>query len=291
MARIRSIKPEAFTSESLSRVDYFTRWTFAGLWTYLDDEGYGRGDSRLIRAALYPLDDDVTAKKVDKAIDALIAEGCICCYEVGERQFIHAPKWGDHQKVNRPTKTKFPRCPQHDSGTTGAVVVSIHGGLSESSVNREHTASSQDYYGGEIPRNDAEKSTHGGLSESSVSRHGGLTGGTGNREQGTGNREPSSADADGEPDPFDEFWKNYPRKVSKPEARKAYAKALKATDADTILNGLMKHIPEWSRTELRFVPHAATWLNGERWADVREAQTDAAADGQSLYGRIGERSW
>ena len=233
MARIRSIKPDAFTSESLTRLDYFTRWTFAGLWTYFDDEGYGRGDSRLIRAALFPLDDDVTARKVEKALDALVEEDCVCRYEVDGRQFLHAPKWGDHQKVNRPTKTKFPRCPEHDTGTSGVVV-----------------------------------RIHDGLTESSVSHHGALTGG---KEQGTGNRERSSPDGEGA---FTEFWRTYPRKVSKADAERAYEKAARKADPAVILAGLKAHLPTWEKGELKFIPHAATWLNGERWADEVEAPND-----------------
>src|SRR5690349_16384617 len=62
MARIRSLKPDAFKSESLSRVPRGTRWTFAGLWTYLDDAGRGKDNARLIWAELYPLDEDVTVE-------------------------------------------------------------------------------------------------------------------------------------------------------------------------------------------------------------------------------------
>ena len=126
MARIRSIKPDAFTSDSLSRVDYFTRWLFAGLWTYLDDEGYGRDDVRLIKAAIFPLDVDATPKKVGAAVSRLVTEGCLCRFSVGGRPFLHAPNWPEHQKVNRPTPSKFPVCPDHGPAT--------HGGLSEDSV-------------------------------------------------------------------------------------------------------------------------------------------------------------
>lgn len=230
MARIRSIKPEAFTSETLSQLDYFTRWTFAGIWTYFDDHGYGRGDARLIRAALFPLDDDATIGKVSKAVAALEEADCLCRFEVDGREFIHAPKWSEHQKVNRPTKSKFPPCPEHENGPTGAVL-----------------------------------STHGGLTEGSVSDHGGLTGG---KEQGTGNREPSSASADGG---FTEFWATYPRKVSKPDAERAWAKATKAADPAEIIAGLTAYLPKWANTEAKFIPHPATWLNGHRWTDELDA--------------------
>ena len=61
MARIRSIKPETFTSEDVNSLTLPARWTFAGLWCYVDDEGRGRADPRLVKASVWPIDDAVTA--------------------------------------------------------------------------------------------------------------------------------------------------------------------------------------------------------------------------------------
>lgn len=114
MARIRSIKPDAFMSDSLSRVPRGVRWTFAGLWTYLDDEGRGRDDVRLIKAALYPLDDEVTLSMLADDLKHLEHIGCICRYEVDGKAYVHAPRWDDHQRVSHPTASKLPRCSGHD---------------------------------------------------------------------------------------------------------------------------------------------------------------------------------
>lgn len=65
---------------------------------------------------------------------------------------------------------------------------------------------------------------------------------------------------------FDRFWAAYPLKKSKPQAAKAYAKAIRRTDLDTILAAIeaQRVWPQWTDG---FVPHAATWLNNDRWAD------------------------
>lgn len=63
---------------------------------------------------------------------------------------------------------------------------------------------------------------------------------------------------------FDEFWAIYPRKIGKGQALKAFRAALKKTDAETI-TAAVKSYP-WP-SEREFIPHASTWLNGERWAD------------------------
>ena len=137
MARIRTIKPDAFKSYSLSRVSRGMRWTFAGLWTYLDDEGRGRDDVRLIKAELYPLDDAVSLSVLTSDLEQLVSVGCICRYEIAGRAYLHIPEWW-HQKINRPTASKYPPCPKthdmSDSGDLSDGSVSDHGGLTDDSL-------------------------------------------------------------------------------------------------------------------------------------------------------------
>lgn len=67
---------------------------------------------------------------------------------------------------------------------------------------------------------------------------------------------------------FENFWKLYPRKdCSKADAFKAYEKALATTPADTIIAGVhgLKKAIEIEKTENKYIPHAATWINGRRW--------------------------
>lgn len=68
-----------------------------------------------------------------------------------------------------------------------------------------------------------------------------------------------------EPD-FEEFWKLYPRHIGRAEATKAYGKARKrGAPKEEILKGVSTL--RSSQTELKFVPHASTWLNQCRWED------------------------
>lgn len=79
----------------------------------------------------------------------------------------------------------------------------------------------------------------------------------------------TSAAGAADPDDFAAFWAACPRKIGKAAAAKAYAKARKGADADAILRGLENAKAVWraDRTEERFIPHPATWLNQGRWAD------------------------
>lgn len=78
---------------------------------------------------------------------------------------------------------------------------------------------------------------------------------------------------------FDKFWRIYPKKVAKKSAQKKFDSIFKKLPPDkfdlllqiiiTALE-LQKKSDKWTRDNGRFIPHAATWLNGERWKDEIE---------------------
>lgn len=66
---------------------------------------------------------------------------------------------------------------------------------------------------------------------------------------------------------FETFWAAYPRKTAKAEARKAWVKAVKKTEAFRIVAGANLYATDPYLPEPQFIPHPSTWLNGERWND------------------------
>jgi uncharacterized protein YdaU (DUF1376 family) len=67
-------------------------------------------------------------------------------------------------------------------------------------------------------------------------------------------------------DRFDVFWKQYPRKVAKANALKAWSK-LKVDDI--VLKKMLVAISEQGlpTRDQQYIPHPASWLNGRRWED------------------------
>jgi hypothetical protein len=65
---------------------------------------------------------------------------------------------------------------------------------------------------------------------------------------------------------FDDFWVLYPRHVAKLAARKAWARVNPSAHV-AILEALVSWRPVWRDKDPEYLPHAATWLNGERWED------------------------
>ena len=67
-------------------------------------------------------------------------------------------------------------------------------------------------------------------------------------------------------DRFNEFWKHYPRKISKANAEKVWLR-LKPDDELTKKIILAINKQGLRNREIQFVPHPTTWLNGQRWED------------------------
>ena len=73
---------------------------------------------------------------------------------------------------------------------------------------------------------------------------------------------------------FDEFYSEYPRKVGKGAARKAWAKAIKKADVHYIISSATCYAKTIVGTDQTFVPHPATWLNQERWEDELKVENN-----------------
>jgi hypothetical protein len=68
-------------------------------------------------------------------------------------------------------------------------------------------------------------------------------------------------------DQFEEFYKIYPRKMQRGDARKAFAKAVSQGGFVPILAGVIRFAEDPNLPPDRFVPYPATWLRAESWLD------------------------
>lgn len=138
MARIRTIKPSFFTSLTIADLTLTQRLTFIGLWTHVDDEGRCIYDPRLIRAALWPLDDRTNAD-IEDDVRALTEASLIVHYTVRDRAYLQVRTWHEHQRINRKTPSTLPG-PEDGQivplTSTNEPSVSTHGALTED-VHRE----------------------------------------------------------------------------------------------------------------------------------------------------------
>jgi hypothetical protein len=108
--RIRTLKPEAWQDEKLGGLSRDARLLFVVLITMADDEGRFRAMPASILGHGFPYDADAI-KKLDKWIAELTNCGLVRIYEVADVPYGWLPKWTDHQKINRPSKSELPPCP------------------------------------------------------------------------------------------------------------------------------------------------------------------------------------
>lgn len=122
MARIRSIKPEAAKSLTLASWPREVRLAWHYLSMYLDDQGRGVENLRSILGECFPNDRDVTEAKLAKWLELMLQpprlkpkdDPALCRYVIDGVTYIHAPNFKRHQKINRPTRSRLPGCPDHD---------------------------------------------------------------------------------------------------------------------------------------------------------------------------------
>lgn len=79
-------------------------------------------------------------------------------------------------------------------------------------------------------------------------------------------------------DDFDVFWKSYPRKTAKEDARKAYAALMKKKGAPTIERLVEsveahKQSDDWKKENGKYIPHPSTYLRQGRHEDELKAST------------------
>lgn len=116
MGRIRTIKPEFPVSRTIGNLSRDARLLFISLWTIVDDSGRFHAHPRVLTGALYPYDVDAL-ELLPGWLAELEREGCIEQYQVGGTPYLVITNWSKHQKIDRPSKSRFPH-PDDDSRDT-----------------------------------------------------------------------------------------------------------------------------------------------------------------------------
>jgi hypothetical protein len=69
---------------------------------------------------------------------------------------------------------------------------------------------------------------------------------------------------------FETWWSEYPKKVAKPAALKAWKGAISKTSIEVLLDSVKAYAVKNANTEQTYIANPATWLNQERWNDEPE---------------------
>ena len=106
MARIRSIKPEFWTSEQIVECSPNARLLFIGIWNFCDDYGVHPAKCATLKMRIFP-SDSFSVFDVKGMVAEIIAAKLMVEYEVDGELFWHVTGWDRHQRVDMKTG-KYP---------------------------------------------------------------------------------------------------------------------------------------------------------------------------------------
>jgi hypothetical protein len=114
MARIRTIKPEFFTSEDVVSLSPLARLFYVSLWCEADREGRLTWRPNTLKMRYFPGDNC----DINDMADELVNKGMLVIYEVDDKQYAEIPTFSTHQVINnRESPSVIPSRVDHASNT------------------------------------------------------------------------------------------------------------------------------------------------------------------------------
>ncbi|WP_017602232.1 hypothetical protein [Nocardiopsis lucentensis] len=315
MPRIRTIKPEYWSSPGIENISPWSRLLFIAMWNWADDAGRGTCQLKELQAFAFPYDEDDTAPEVatmagfKQTLAQVREQYDVVFYKVGGRPYYAIPSWRKHQRNERTAQSKHPApeegekwdflpSDQRSSGTSDMFRPTVTEGVSapsEDVPDPRSTLEDEEAHdsgaSGVIPLF-GDHNTSPDLGSSGTSdnvRHGAAeapqTSGPGTGEQGNrGTGETTSRSAqvsDPELDAkFEKFYATFPRKKDPRKARAAYIAAIKrGATPEQLLAGAERYAAEREGQPARYTKHPTSWLNADAYLDEPDVPQQAAASG------------
>lgn len=112
MARIRTTKPEFWTSEQVVECSPIARLMFIGMWNFCDDFGNHPASVKTLKMEVFP-GDEILVATIQSMVDELIKNELIVEYVVDGKAYWHVTGW-HHQKIDKPSR-KYPEFDEHST--------------------------------------------------------------------------------------------------------------------------------------------------------------------------------
>jgi hypothetical protein len=251
MSRIRSVHPGFFRDERLVQCSAFARLLFIGLGVDADDKGIFEWKPLTLKMTIFPGDN----LDIIPLLEELEAADAVRRYEIAGRQYGAIRNFRKFQRPKTPNDI-------HPMPPDIGIYVYLPGASSEVDADEAGQFPPK----GETPPPAGEKPFQ-------------------MEEVGGKREEEKHISLEGERD-FDEWYAVYPRHVGRGQARKAYRAARRKADAAQLLAGAKSAAREFGGKEPQYIPHPATWLNGERWDDDKTSAAAAAATRRDKNGNL-----
>jgi len=103
MPRKRMIDPEFWSDEEIGSWSFISRLCYIALWNFADDEGRFKANEALLKAQIFPYDDDIDFKAIKIDLDKKV-----CWYEHDSLQYGYIRNFKKYQRIDRPTPSRIP---------------------------------------------------------------------------------------------------------------------------------------------------------------------------------------
>lgn len=258
MPRIRTIKPEFWSSPDLAGMSMEARLTYIALWNWADDSGRGSANPRELLGFVFPNDHHLTLDGFRRVLGEIRRGFGVVFYTVRGRPYFEIPTWSQHQKIDKRAADRYPASEQGIAWDPESEQSSDQHEQDDSADSTENSVVPIEF----PPRTRSE--------------HGAGTGEQGNR--GSTPCSPPRGDATStrkprrEPERFAEFYDLYPKHKGRDAAARAFEKVIKRNvDPQDLINGAKRYRAEVKGIDPRYVKHPATWLNQGCWQDEPDA--------------------
>lgn len=249
MPRIRTIKPELWSSPLIGELEFDTRLLFIALWNWADDYGRGTANPRELAGFAFPHDDNVDSADIRRMLGGIHRVFGVEFYTSGGRPYYAIPTWERHQKIDKRAKERHPAPEDGEPFDPEQEWPAAQG-------KRQHLT------------NPAESSAN--PAESSPSPRWEL--GDGTEEQGNRGSEekknPQRGAARREHERFAEFYDAFPRHKDRQDAARKFQQIINSgVDPDTLIAAAYQYRADTADTDQQYVKYPATWLNKGSWKD------------------------
>lgn len=295
MARIRTIKPEFWESESVGRLSFGARLLFIASLNFADDEGLLRWNEAYLASQAFVYDESIT-ESISEYMNELVTEQIILPYRAGQtnQRLAWIVCFRNHQVINRPQPPKLPP-PSYQNVDFQRAIFRRDGmrcrlcgeEISEFGSHNESGSlvGSIDHI---VPKSKGGSDYPSNLQAAHISC---------NKSKGNKQKTDSVNDSlterkgrewkgSNKPMRFAQFWDAYPKKKSKGDAEKAFNKI---SPDEPLFNAMLtaieaqKKTAEWQKEHGQFIPYPASWLNAKGWEDEAAPADKPKLGGLSLY--------
>src|SRR5881392_1143482 len=108
MARIRTIKPEFYSSPGIETLAYEWRILYIAMWNWADDSGRGTAEARELMGLAFPFDKEMTLGEFRRGLGEVRRVFEVDFYKADGRSYYAIPAWDRHQKIDKRSGSKHP---------------------------------------------------------------------------------------------------------------------------------------------------------------------------------------